>query len=98
MYQNVTEGKFKFLTKNLQSRQKSTIWNLVFTLPLRIMLKQWTLSSKKDTITANFVSQLKCLEERKNLRFTLQMKDPVFDSLVRIWDPFSEVKLVMNLE
>ena len=34
-------------------------------------------SFKKDTITAKIVSQLKCLEERKKLRFTLQMKDLV---------------------
>ena len=54
-----------FLTRNFQSLQNSTIWNLVFTLPLRILLKPWTLSFKKDTTTAEIVSQLKCLEERK---------------------------------
>ena len=87
-----------FSTRNFRIRQNSTIWNLVFTLPLRILLKPGTLSFKKNTITAKTVSQLKCLEERKKSRFTLQMKDLFLHSLVRIWDTFSEVMLVMNLE
>ena len=74
MYQNVTEGKF---SRNFQSHQKSITWNLVFTLPSRILLKPWTLSFKKDTSTVKTVSKLK-------LRFTLQMKDPMLHSLVRI--------------
>ena len=86
-----------FLTRNFQSQQNYFTWNLVFTLPLRILLKPWTFSFKNDTITAKTVSKLKCLEERKRLRFTLQMKHPVLHSLVRIWDIFSEVMLVMNL-
>ena len=49
--------KICFLTRKFQSRRNSTIWNLVFTLPLRILLKPWTLSFKKDTITAKFVSR-----------------------------------------
>ena len=44
-----------FLTTNFQSRQNSTIWNLVFTLPLWINLKPWTLSFKKDTNTVKIV-------------------------------------------
>ena len=75
-----------FLTKNFQSHQNIITWNLVLTLPLRILLKPWTLSFKKDTFTAKTVSQLKCLEERKKLRFTLQMKDLVLHSLVLIWE------------
>ena len=39
MYQYVTEGKFMFLTNNFQSHQNSITWNLVSTLPLRILLK-----------------------------------------------------------
>ena len=69
--------KLCFLTRNFQGRQNSNIWNLVFTLPLRILLKPWTISFKKDTITAKTVSELMCLEENKKLRFTLQMKDLV---------------------
>ena len=68
------------------------------TLPLRILLKPWAFSFKKDTITAKTAPKIKCLEEGKKLRFTLQRKDPVFHSLVRIWDKRSEVMLVMNLE
>ena len=74
MYQMSRKEKLCFLTRNFQSRQNSTIWNLVFTLPFRILLKPWTLSFKKDTILAKIVSQLKCLEERKKFRFTLQKK------------------------
>ena len=80
MYQNVTGEDLCIFQKNVQGRQNSTIWSLVFTLPLRIMLKPWTLSFKKDTITVKTVSQLTCLEERKKLRFTLQMG---LQSLVR---------------
>ena len=87
-----------FLTRKFQSCQKSIIWNLAFTFPLRILLKSWTLSFKKDTITSKIVSQSKCLEEGKKLRFTFQMKDLVLHSLVRIWDTFSEVLLEMILE
>ena len=87
-----------FLTRNFQSRQNFTIWNLIFTLPLRILLKSRTVSFKKDTITAKIVSQLRCLEESKKLEFTLKMKDLVLHSLIRIWDTFSEVMLVMSLE
>ena len=87
-----------FLTRNFQSRQNFTIKNLVFTLPLRILLKSRTLWFKIDTITTKTVSQLKCLEERKELRFTLWMKDLVLHCSVRIWDTFSEVMSVMNLE
>ena len=98
MYQNVTGGNLCFLTRNFQSHPNSITWNLVFTLPLRILLKPSTFSFKKDTITAKTVSKLKCLEERKRLRFTVQMKHPVLHSLVRIWDTYSELMLVMNLE
>ena len=83
--------KLCFLTRNFRNGQNSIIWNLVFTLPLRIMLKPWTLSFKKDTTTAKTLSQLKCLEERKKLRFTLQMKDLVLQSLLRIYNTFYEV-------
>ena len=87
-----------FLTRNFQSRQNSTTWNLVFTLPLRILLKWWALLFKKDTITAKTGSQLKCLEDCKKLRFNLRMKDLVLYSSARIWDTFSEVMSVLNLE
>ena len=43
-------------------------------------------------------NSLKYLAERKKLRYTLQMKDLIFFSLVRTWDTFSEVMLAMNLD
>ena len=88
--------KLCFLTTNFQGRQNSTYWNLVFTIPLRILLKPWKFSFKKDTITAKIVSQFKCLEEHKKLRFTLQMKDLVFHCLVRIVVTFLEEMLAMS--
>ena len=91
-------GTSCFLTKNVQSRQDSTISNLVFTLALRILLKPWTLSFKKDTITAKAVSQLNCLEEQKLMRFNLQMKDLVLHCFERICETFPEITLAMNLE
>ena len=54
--------------------------------------------SRKTQSHAKTVSQLKCLEERQKVRFTVEMKDLVMHSLVRIWGTFSEVLLVMNLE
>ena len=60
-----------FLTRNFQSHQNSISWNLVFTLPLRIWLKPWTFSFKKDTIRAKTVWKLKCLKERKKIEIYL---------------------------
>ena len=53
---------------------------------------------KNDTITAKIVSQLKCLEEGKKVRFTLQIMYLVMQYLIKIWDIFSEVMLAVNLE
>ena len=39
MYRDFTEGLFKFLTRNFQTRSYSIIWNLFFTLLLRILSK-----------------------------------------------------------
>ena len=78
--------------------KNSTIWNLVFTLPLWIMLKLRKLSLKRDTTIAKTLSQLKHLEEFKQLRFTLQKKYLVLHSLVQTRDIFLEVKLALNLE
>ena len=37
-----------FLTRNFQSRQNSTIWTLIFSLPLQILLKPGTLWFKNE--------------------------------------------------
>ena len=99
MYQNVTVGNFTFFDiKNFQSRLNFTICNPVSTFPLRILLKPWTLSFKKNPITARVVSQLECPEERKKSRFTLQMKNLVLHSFVRKWATFLEVILSLILK
>ena len=97
-YQSSTEGYIMFLTRNFQSRQNCIIWNLIFTLPIGISLRPWTLSFKKDPITMKTVSRLKCLEERKKLRYTVQMKYLVLHSSVRTWHTYSAVILALKLE
>ena len=37
MYQNVTEGKFKFFNKKPQNLRQPTVSNLVYTLPSQIL-------------------------------------------------------------
>ena len=86
-----------FLTKIFQSCQISIIWNLLIDIPLRLLLKPWTLSFNKNTIRAKTVSQLKCLQERKRLRFTLERKDPALHSLLQTCDTILEVMLAKNL-
>ena len=63
-----------FMAKRFQIHQNCFTWNLVFTLSLRILMKSWPFSFRKDKIKAKTVSKLKCLRERKKLSFTLQMK------------------------
>ena len=87
-----------FLTRNSQNCQNSFIWNPIFTLPSRILLKPWTLSFKKQTITPKIVSQFKCLEELRKLRFTLQRRDLVSHSLVRALVKILVALLARNLE
>ena len=47
---------------------------------------------------AKTVSQFKCLEELKKLRFTLQLKSLLLHSVRGTWDTISEVTLGMKLE
>ena len=68
MYRRV---KLCFLRRNFQSRQTSTVWNLVFSLSLRISLKPWTLSFKKDTTTAKIVSEVKVSRRRQKVKINL---------------------------
>ena len=44
------------------------------------------------------VLQIKCLEERKILEYTLQMKHLFFRFLIWSWDTCLEVILAMNLQ
>ena len=99
MYKNVSQEKFVFFdNKNFQICRNFTIWNPNFTVPLRILLKPWTLSFTKDTVLAKAVSQLISLDERKKLRFTLKMKNLVFQFIVRTWDKFLVAMFAMKLE
>ena len=96
MYQNVTDGKFLFFDK-----KPSKLSELYYLEPgfypsvTDIVEAMNILIQERHNHSENCI---KYLEERKKLRLTLQMKDPVLHSLVRIWDTFSEVMLVMILE
>ena len=87
MYQIVTQGKFMFFDKKLSNSSEfyylepgfyPSITDIVDAVNILIR------AFKKNTITAKTVPKLKCLEERKKLRFTLKMKDLVLHLLVRI--------------
>ena len=56
-----------------------------------------TLIQKRHKHGENCIT-VKVSRRKEKLRFTLQMKDLVLRSLVRICDTFWEVMLVMNLE
>ena len=53
-----------FLIENFQSCTSLTIWNPVFTLPMRKLMKPLTSSFKRESITGKALSQAKCLEGR----------------------------------
>ena len=89
---------FCFMIKKLHFRLNFTVWNPVSNLPLRILLKPWTIWFNKDTITAKAVSQLKCLGERKKLRFIFPMNDLAVHSLLWNWDTFSVAMLALIFE
>ena len=98
MYQNVTERKFMFFDRKLSTSLEFYYLEPGLYPSNTDIVEAMNTLIQKDTITAKTVSKVKCLEERKKLRFTLQMKDLVLPSLVRIWNTFSEVKLVTTLE
>ena len=58
-----------FLIEKFQGLLNFTIWNLVSTLLLQILLKPWTLSFKKDIITAKAVSQIRTRKLKTYLAF-----------------------------
>ena len=62
------------LMKLFWNHPKFTIWSSVYTLPLRILLKPWTLWFWRNIFSAKIVSQLNCRNERKMIKFTLQLK------------------------
>ena len=48
MYQNITVGKFKFLTRNIQSLCQPTVSNLVYTLPSHCGGHEYAYSREKQ--------------------------------------------------
>ena len=98
MYQNVAEWKLMFFDKTLsKSEDFYCLEPGVYPSITEFVGAMNTLIREKQN-TAKIVSQLKCREEPKKLRFTLQMKNLVLHSSVQIWDAFSELMLAMNLE
>ena len=88
---------FCFIDKKVSKSTDFNFWNPISTLPLWILFKPWTLF-QKNTITAKIVSPTKCLEERKKLTITLQVKQLVSHSSVRIRNtiPVYQIAIAMN--
>ena len=98
MYQNVTEGKFMFFDKNFSTSLEfyylepgihPSITDIVEAMDILIQERH----NHNEICITNKVSR-----RTQKLRFTLQMKDLVLHFLLRVWDMFSEVMSVMNLE
>ena len=98
MYQNVTEGSFGFFDKKLsKSPEFCYLEPGLYPSITDIVEAMNTLFQERHNHSENCIT-LKLSRRTQKMRFTLQMKDFVLHSLVRIWDTFSEVMLVMNLE
>ena len=98
MYQNVTEGKSMFFDKKLS--KSSDFYYLepgLYPSITDIVQAVNILIQERHNHSENCI-RVKVSRRTQNLRYTLEMKDLVFHSLVRIWDTFTEVMLVMNLE
>ena len=92
-------GKTSFSSKSkLSICQRFTICNAVCAFRSRILLKPWFFFFRKDLITAKFVSQSKCLEERMKLRYTLEMEKLVLHSSMQTRYTFPEVMFALDLE
>ena len=96
MYQNVTEGKFMFFDKKLS--KSSEFYYLepgLYPSFTDIVGAMNILIQERHKHSENCI---KVKVSRRTQKVPLQMMDLVLHSLVRIWDTFSEVMLVMNLE
>ena len=94
MYQKFTERRIMFFDKKFSESSEFFYLELGPDPSIKYIVETMNILIEERHIE----SKLKFLEERKKLRFTLQLKDPFLHSSVRIWDTFSEVMLVMNLE
>ena len=100
MYQNVTEGKFISFDIKLSNLEFHYLGSCPCPSITDIVEAMNTLIQERHNHREN-VSQLKCLEEVKKLRITMQMKNQFLSSLVRTRGTIPEVMLVMlvmNLE
>ena len=100
MYQFVTDGNFRFFDRK---RSKSSSFYYLepglYPSITDIVEAMNTLIQERHKPRESCVTVKKSRRRQKvELRFTLKMKDMVLHSLVRIWDTFSEVMSVMNLE
>ena len=88
MYQNVTEGKFMFFDKKLS--KSSEFFYLepgIYPSIMDIVEAMNALFQERHNYSENCIT-VKVSRRTQKLRFTLQMKDLVLHSLVRIWDTF----------
>ena len=98
LYQNVTEGKFMFSDKKLSKSSEFFYLEPGLYPSIKDIVEAMNiLIQERHNHTGNFI-KVKVSRRTQKLRYTLQMMDPVSNFLVRIWDTFSEVLLVMNLE
>ena len=95
---NVTEGKFMFFEKKLSQSSDFYYLEPVLYLSITDIVEAMNLLILDRHNDSENCIKVKVSRKRKKLRFTLQMKDPVLHSLLRIWDTFWEVMLVMKLE
>ena len=70
----------------------------IFYPSIRDIVEAMNTLFQERQIHSENLSQLKCLEEGKKMRFFLQMKSLVLHSLVRTWNTISEVILAMNVK
>ena len=98
MYQNLTEGKIMFFDKKLSKSSELHYPEPGLYPSINDIVEAMNfLIQERHNHSENCI-KVKVCEKRKKRRFTLQIKHPVLHSLVRIWDTYSEVRLVMNLE
>ena len=99
MNQNVTKRKIEFFdNKNSKSSECYYLESGLY-LPLTDIVEAMkTLIQERHNHSENGITDKVPRSTQKVLRLTLQMKDLVFYSSVRIWDTIWEVMLVLNLE
>ena len=88
MYQNITEGKFKFSTRNFQNLRQPTVSNLAYKLPSQTLWRLWIILFKREKTTTKLAKQSRFLAEHKKLHLRLQTITLVLHSVVPTWVRF----------